>query len=84
MTGPEHYKAAEGFLRAVKTSGGKLMVEEVTAEILLAALTHGVLALAAATALVDGGAGVGVGGGMPQEDYNEWHDVSGLNGAANG
>lgn len=72
-SGPRHYRDAERLLeQAYRCTGEKdvaLMQAYATA-----AVGHGLLALAAATALADAGAEAG----MPLPDYNEWITAASL------
>lgn len=86
MTGPEHYLKAEELLAEavalVEEHAGQVMtpsrvaaIEAAAAQLRQAAQVHATLALAAATALADGGAGA-PGHGMSSDDYNAWFDVA--------
>lgn len=79
MTGPEHYKRAEGLLDQLRRAHAS-MTSTVTAEraaaVMAEAQVHATLALAAATALNDRDPNEG---GMPLDDFNEWRETVGVN-----
>lgn len=69
MNGPAHYREAERLLESGEY--GEYGEQGDTA----AAQVHATLALAAATALIDGG--VGDGCSMPHADWEAWHAAAG-------
>lgn len=71
MTGPDHYEAAQRLLRQIDPDPA---CNDITVS-LTAALTHAVLALAAATALNDHDPH---GDGMPGADLGAWKHVAGV------
>ncbi|WP_020135123.1 hypothetical protein [Streptomyces sp. 351MFTsu5.1] len=74
MTGPEHYRTAEGLLRRAASRD----YADLSRNLVDAAQVHATLALAAATALNDHGTEAD-GGGMPLDDFNEWREAVGTN-----
>lgn len=76
MTGPEHYKRAEGLLdqlRRAHASVGTTVNVDKAAVLLAEAQVHATLALAAASALNDNEPG------LPVDDFNEWREAVGTN-----
>lgn len=76
MTGPEHYQQAERLAAGVTLSGthpdGSPIVRSDEPQTIALAQVHATLALAAATALSNGGAPDGSGGGMRLDDMAAW------------
>jgi GNAT superfamily N-acetyltransferase len=70
MTGPEHYREAEEILEIARTNPATANGNEPIA--VARATAHAILALAAATALNDGKAGV------EQADWDAWSAVAGM------
>lgn len=77
MTGPGHYLEAERLLTcASEVTNGSYVQTAFIAK----AQVHATLALAAATALIDGGVPEGQGGGMRLKDYIQWEKVASVMG----
>lgn len=75
-TGPEHYQRAEELLAEISRDDGSVDFGEGGEAYALAAIGHGLLALAAAAGLND------IEGGKPASDHLAWIRVAGVKGGS--